>query len=469
MDKKIFINNTDVIWGYIGTFVSLCANIITLPFIIYYLDGDMLGIWYIFVSIGAVSNLFDFGFSITFARNITYCWSGAKELKEENVEFVNNNHVNFLLLRDVIETCKWIYLIISLTALIIIGSIGTVYIIYISRNIRGYIHIVAWGIYLLSIFLNLYYGYYSAFLRGVGAIGSVNKNTIIARSAQIIFTIVVLILNGGILGATIGYLVYGFLFRILGKYKFYNYNHIGSKLKSIEEKIETKRKKELFKTVWHNAWRDGIVSLSNYFCNQAGAIICSFYLSLEETGIYSFGMQIATALVTVAAALYTTYQPAIQSSYVGQDREKTKKIMALIIYVYIIIFIIGLLMIIGIGLPILKVIKPGTVITVPVLLGICIAQFILQFKNCYTSYFSCTNRLPYVKSFLISAFLCIVLAYIFMGCLGLKIWGLILAQGMSQLVFNAWYWPKQVHKELEYSIRDIFVIGNKELKNILFK
>lgn len=72
------VNKSDVIWSYLGTAFSMLSNLITIPMVIYFLDSDLVGLWYIFVSIGAIANLFDFGFTVTLARNITYVWGGAR-------------------------------------------------------------------------------------------------------------------------------------------------------------------------------------------------------------------------------------------------------------------------------------------------------------------------------------------------------------------------------------------------------
>ena len=80
---NISIKKKDLIWSYLSTFTSLTSNIITLPLIVYFLTSEVIGLWYVFVSIGAISVLFDFGFTVTFARNITYCWCGVKKLKKQ--------------------------------------------------------------------------------------------------------------------------------------------------------------------------------------------------------------------------------------------------------------------------------------------------------------------------------------------------------------------------------------------------
>lgn len=457
---KINIGKKDIIWGYLGTFMSMSANALLLPFILYFLDGDLLGLWYIFVSIGAIASLFDFGFSVTFARNITYCWSGARKLQKENVEFSNHTQVDFVMMRDVLTVCRRIYLVISMAAFSLMLFVGTPYIIYVSEGIRSYDYLPAWLIYMMAVFLNLYYGYYASFLRGVGDIEDANKNMIISRMAQIIVTILLLFAGMGLLGASIGYLIYGGLFRGLGKYKFFHYQNIGRSLKNIPGRTDRAGCKELFSVVWHNAWRDGIVGLSDYFSNQVGTLICSLYLSLTDTGSYSLGMQIATAVSMIAASLYSTYQPVLQSAYINHDKNRMRSTMSLLIYCYFIVFFVGM---IGTALfiePILKFIKSDNMVSISILLALYFYQFILRIRNCYASYFSCTNRLPYVRSFVVSSILCVGFSVLFMGPLHGGIWGLIFAQIISQMIFNVWYWPIQVHKELECSLWNLIKEGH---------
>lgn len=103
---KIQVTKSDVIWNYIGIIVSLGSNFILIPFLIAFLDTDMYGLWNVFISLGAISNLFDFGFNSIFSRNVAYCWSGVNELKKEDVVISEkNSKTNYKLMKQVIKTC----------------------------------------------------------------------------------------------------------------------------------------------------------------------------------------------------------------------------------------------------------------------------------------------------------------------------------------------------------------------------
>ena len=464
---KVELTNRDVIWNYIGTIMSMGSNLLLLPFILHFLDGEMYGLWGVYTSIGAIATLFDCGFSVTFARNITYCWSGSESLKKEGVVYASNHDVDYYLMKKVLSTCKSIYLILSIMAYVLMLFVGTWYVLFISKNIGGTFHIIAWIIYATAAFLNLYFGYYASFLRGVGAISQANINTILSRSAQIIITISLLFCGFGLIGACIGYLAYGTIFRFLGKREFYKYKNIGENLKKVQQIPSFKEKKNLLAVVWHNAWRDGAISICNYMSNQATTIICSLYLPLAETGMYSLGVQIASAIAQIAGALYNGYQPELQSAYICNDKNRTAKIMSLTIVSYIYLYIIGTIGILCVGVPVLRIIKSSSSINSYVILGLCIYQFMLKFRNCYTSYYSATNRIVYLKAFIFSACLCIALSLIFSGYLNDGIRGLIFAQIISQLIYNAWHWPLMVHRELELSFVDLIKQGNYEIGKII--
>ena len=443
------------------------ANLIMLPFLMYYLDGDMLGLWYLFASIGAVAMLFDFGFAVTFARNITYCWSGAERLKAEDVAFVEGREPDYALMKNVLAVCRTIYGILAGGAFLLLVTAGTAYIAFVSRSVPGYSHIFAWLVYALAVSLNLYYGYYASFLRGVGAVSAANINTIVARAEQIALTVSLLWLGFGLLGAVTAYLAYGVLFRVLGKRAFYRYQGIGKNLAAVEGKPNRAEMRKLLGIVWHNAWRDGAISVCNFFCNQASTVICSLYLSLEETGVYSIGVQIASAIAQIAGTLYNAYQPEIQSAYINSDRDALRRVMSLIVMSFVYLFALGVAAFTVAGLPLLRIVKPSAVVSVPVLLGLCAYQFILKFRNCYTSYFSCTNRILYLNGFLVSAVLCVALSFAAIGPFGLGIWGLIGAQIFSQAVYNLWKWPMKAHGELNFSLWEMAVMGTHECRRKL--
>lgn len=466
-NMKIKLTSKDIIWSYIGTILSMAANFLMLPLIMYFLDGEKLGLWYVFASIGGIAVLFDFGFCVTFARNITYAWSGARSLKKEGAVFSDDSQPDFLLIKKVLSACKVVYGIIAGIAFLLLLTAGTYYIYFLTTGFEGYIHITAWIIYAVGICLNLYYGYYASFLRGVGNVMQANKNTVYARLVQITLMAVLLFLGWDILGISIAYAVYGIVFRLLGRRYFYAYCNIGMELAKIERSIPWTEIFSMVRVVWYNAWRDGIIAITNYFSTHMTTLLCSMYLSLEETGTYAVGLQAAAALAVIAGTLYSTYQPELQSAYITCDTVKVRKTMSLIVMSFLYLFALGTVLFCLFGMPLLRMVKPEAVLSMPIMLGLCLCQLILNLRNCYTSYFSCTNRIIYIKGFVFAAILSSILSIAALDKLHLGLWGIIGAQIISQLVYNVWYFSMLAHREMKLSLHDMFLIGTKEFGKIL--
>lgn len=452
-------SRSDIAWNYIGIIMSMASNFLLLPFLIKFIDSEMLGLWYVFLSIGGIVTLFDFGFNPTLARNVAYCWSGAGELNAEGVGLTVEANPNYRLLKKVISTCKAIYFVISVTALVVLLSIGTVYIRHVSGEIFNSTVLVSWFIYTGAVFLNLYYGYFATFLRGVGAVSTYNKINVFARLIQIFVSIGLLVLGYGIISVAVAYLLYGFLLRVFSKKAFYKYKDLGRNLKTVTEKTNFDEVKRLFRVVWHNAWKDGLVAVANYCANQAGTLIASMFLTLTETGIYSISVQLITAIATISAGLYTAYQPAMQSAYANKNQKELMRLMSLAMITYCVLFWVGTFGLITVGIPVLKWVKPENTYDIPVIMGIAIYNFFYKRQSYYASFISNTNHVPYVKAYLFSSAAGVVLSVGMVRYMKIGVWGLIIGQFLPQLVYNVWYWPREVYKMLGTTWTKMMSVG----------
>ncbi|KRM29065.1 O-unit flippase-like protein [Limosilactobacillus panis] len=460
---RINISKSDIFWNYIGIIVSLAGNFLLIPFLLKFLTTEYYGLWNVFISLGAISVLFDFGFNSMFARNIAYSWSGVEKLTKENVQVATSSKVNFVLLKKVIKTCKRVYLIISLSALVILASVGTIYIIKISKNINEFTVVVAWLLYVFGIFLDLLYGYYDAFLRGIGEIGADNKARVISKMLQIILTILLLFLNFGILSTSISNIVYGLVFRGICKNKFYKFHNMKNNLQKVGE-VKKNDLWDTFTVVWHNAWREGIVSIANFVSNQVTTILCSFYLGLVTTASFGLAVQFTSAVAQIATSLFSSYLPIYQEAYSHRDITRIREKFSVGFVTFFLLYPIGIMGIM-LFIPIINIIKSKAILSVPIIVGVGIYQFLLKYRDCFAWYLAATNRIIYYKSFLMASIICTILSVIFVGYFNFGIRGFIYAQIISQLIHNVWYWPRIVMNELSISHKKMLKIFLKYERN----
>lgn len=458
------IRNSDVIWGYLGIGLNTGINIILLPLILSYLSGNELGLWYVYSSVGSVVTLLDFGFAPALARSIAYCFSGVKSLRKETVEFQESDKPNFELMSVVLVACRKIYFVISIVALILLSTIGSIYILYISKQVDTMIVIISWIIYSIAVFFNMYIGYYSSFLKGISAIRELNIATVVSKVSQILISVVLLFLNLGLIAITFAYLISGFINRIICKYSFFTSERMDPDINSKMKTVTNEQVKELLPIIWHNASKDGLVTLSQYLVGQAGTIVCSLFLSLEETGIYSLTMQIITIISSFSSVMYTVSQPSLQASVVHKDMKRSKELLGTAMLFYCFLFIFCSALLCTIGIPVIRILKPDQPLQVSFTVVMCIYMFLLQNHSLFASYISNSNVIPYVKPFIISGVLSILLETLLMTTIMNNKWALVIAPMIIQAAYNNWKWPTIVLNDMNVNYFQLLGFGISEVK-----
>lgn len=447
---KIETTKADVIWSYVGRIFAYTNNLILLPIIMFFLSGEELGLWYIFLSIGSLVNLFTFGFNPTFCRNIAYAWSGVRRLntfgRPENID-TNGEGANWELFHGVVKASKWIYLAISLLALFVLIVLGTPYIVYISNGVSLKVLLVSWLFYCLSVFFTLFFGYYEALLLGTGKVSLSQKASIYSKVFQLIFTLLLLLTGFGILAVSFAAFFSSLVYRLL--LKRYFSNSVKQYGINVNQWGRPSESFPLLKKFWPNTWRDGIVHISSYLSTQASTLICSMFFSLEMTGVYSICTQIANAIVAFAQALYGSMQPSVQSAIAVNDEIKLKKLYSISIVFFWTISILGTLAFIFIGVPVLNLIKPEYNFSSLFCFILMFYYMLFQHQRLNASFLSNFNILPYVKSFIVSSALGLLFAYISMSLFsGYELYALVLSQILVQSLYNNWKWPLVVCKVL---------------------
>lgn len=445
--SQINIGKKDIGWAYIGSFFKVAANIILLPVVLKLLTDDELGIWYVFGSISQIVVLFDFGFASTVARNISYAWCGVDSLKKDSLaEISSNQETNFEYFKIVLQTCKVIYTVIAGIALVFLLTAGLFYINSLDSS-----NVLAWVLYSVGVALNMRYCYYTSFLCGVGAIAENNKAAIITKLVQIIVSIILLYAGYGILGVSIAYLLSGITLRLSSKLYFDNYQNIKTHLNQVKSKSSWTEVRKTFKIIWHNASKDGLITLSNYLNTQANTLICSSVLGLATTGSYGLSVQLSSIAATIAGIPFSSVLPKLQEKAVTRDNEGGQKLFSGTMVLFILSFVI-LTGIVILLLPVIKWLKPTLIIEVPMLLAVFFLSLVNQIYHYFASLISTFNILPYTKSFIVSSVIAVLLSYFLTRFTNLGIWALVLSPLIVAFSYNLWKWPLYVLKLYNVSL-----------------
>lgn len=448
---QIKTTRNDVLWNYAGTVVSMVGNFAILPFLIYFLSGEELGLWYVYLAVGNLVMLFEFGFSPTFSRNFAFCWGGATELTREGcVRSDDNSEVNPQLMAYLISTCRMVYRRVSLIALVLLALPGTLFVLSVTGGLDSVEVLVSWAIYSFAVLLNLYFLWYAAALRGIGSVAADNQVMIAARLTQVLMVVALLFAGVGLIGASIGFLSNAAVYRFLGGRKFWHDERIKHfDLKSVH--IEKARRRRLYKTISYNAYRDGGVQLANYASTQVSSLICSSFLGLEQAGAFSIALQFATAIGNMSQALMTSCRPMLQSAFQRGDKPLVQRTLGSCAAVYVGLFVIMSLAVLVLIYPLLNIFKPDSNFDPAIYCGVCVYMFLFDWCALFASMLANMNTIPYMKAYVISAVAGIALSILLVNISDSGAWGLILGLAIPQCVYNVWKWPMFTAEKIDTS------------------
>lgn len=446
--SKMQLKKSDLVWSYVGNIFTAAASILLLPFVLAYLSDTDLGLWYVFIAVGQIVILLDFGFAATIARYIAYVWCGAKTLQKEHVVEAESGQTDFETFKLVLATCRYIYFVISIIALILMITAGSAYILSLKDITNA--ALIAWLIYALGVFLNLFYSYYTSFLRGIGAIAANHKANVAAKVAQLAITYVLLRAGLGLLGVSIGYVASGAVLRIVSMRLFYRHEDIGKSLAAVRLENKTKRVREMFGIIWHNAAKDGLVTIANYLSTYANTLICSAVLGLSTTGSYGLSVQIGGIIATTSSILYTMLQPSMQEMYAKGNMDRMGRLMSASYSFFILSYGIISLMVFAM-MPVIRILKPGFSVDAAMFIAILLYMFIQKTYQLFTSFISNMNTIPYTQAFIVSAVIATVLSYVLAAYTSLEIWALVIAPTVVAIAYNAWKWPQHALTALNMS------------------
>ena len=451
---SIQTRKSDVAWNYIGTIVSMSSGFILLPLLMHYLTDDELGLWYVYLALSNFAMLFEFGFNPTFARNIVYVVSGARRLSVKGCDKDSvGEGIDWHLLNTVIKASKVIYAVIAVAVTALLATAGSAYIAFVTPGMDAAVVWGTWPLFCVAVFLNLYFLWSITVLRGYGDVAGEKKASVFAKLAQLGVSAVLLVAGFGLVGAAVGYLVNAVLLRVIAMVQLRGHREIEDGRRSDKEHVEAGAIKGIFLTIFHVAWRDGLVQLALYASTQAMSILSSLFLGLSETGTYSVLLQFANAVYNFASAYPKSFFPAMQSAFAEGDGERQRHYVSTGIVGYWALHVAGTVGVCVVFLPLLPLFKPNVTVDVGLFVAMCVYLGLLQQHSIFCNYIISMNEIPYMWGYIVAAALGTGLVGLLCGVFGMGAWGIVLGQVASQLVYNNWKWPVYLCGKLGFTYR----------------
>lgn len=445
-EKVEHIGKKEIAWSYAGTFFTIGAGVILLPFMLNKLPSETIGIWTVFQTISMLVFMMDMGFKPSFSRNLSYIFSGVKALQREGItQDPDTAEVDYSLLNGTLKAMKQLYSWFALAALVLLGTIGTVYFIFLLKKYSGD-HadaIIAWILVVLINCYNIYTLYYEALLTGKGYIKESQQINILGQLCYLVLSIVLIYCGFGLTAIVGSQAVSVVIRRILSYRVFYN-----PELKSRLANAGTQDSIPILKAIYPNAIKSGLTSIGGFLVNKSSVFICSLFLPLPVTASLGITIQVMEILNRCGVVVYTSTLPKIAQFRVERNIPELKRLYLYSVLALVLVFIGGSTALILLGNPILELLHSETLLLPSAMLcTMSLIYFLEENHIIATGYIMADNRIPFFIPSLLSGAGTVVLMLLFMRVFDWGLWGAILAPGVAQLVYQNWKWPSVVIKE----------------------
>jgi O-antigen/teichoic acid export membrane protein len=443
-----------VLWNYAATFLQIGVGVILLPFILRVFPQETVAIWTIFTTIIALSNLLDFGFNPSFARNVSYVVSGVKELKATGYQTVesHNSEVDYSLLKGLINAMKWFYARAAAALFVLLATAGTYYMHTVLKTYSGsHAEVyIAWAILVAINSYSLYTMYYDSLMQGQGLIKRSKQIKIIGQSAYLIAAVVLILLRFNLIAVVSAQALSIVIIRILSYRTIYT-----AELKQHLHHAKAQARREMLKPIYPNAVKIGLNGIAGQVALRSSMIIGSLYLSLETIASYGITMQITAIISSVASVYFVSYLPKIAQLRVQGDNIGVKHWYLKSCWLSLAVFLtIGFGFILG-GDWVLNAIKSQTLLLPKPLIAAALAIALFEVNisinaNIYLS----KNEVPFLKSSILVGAVTLILLFAFFRYTNLGVLGMIIAPGMAECLH--WVWMIRAVRDLKILKHDIY-------------
>ena len=446
-EKVEHIGKREIAWSYAGTAFMIGAGVLLLPFILNKMPQETVGIWNIFQTITALVLLLDFGFRPTFARNISYIFSGVKTLQRDGVEqATEDSAVDYSLLKGTLVAMQRFYRWMALAVFALLATVGTAYFYYILQKYSGDRQdaMIAWVLLIGINCYNLYTFYYDALLTGKGYVTRSQQINMLSQAVYIGLAIGLIYAGFGLTAIVSSQLTATILRRVLAYRVFFTPD-----MKRRLAEAEPQEAKDILRAISPNAIKVGLTYLGAFLINNSAILIGSAFLTLDEIASYGITMQVMDVLARCSMVLYIAYTPRLAQCRAEKDLHQLRTYYIWCTVTFAAIFVAGGALWIGFGDAVLRLIGSQTSFLPTNLLLLALVVAFLEHNHAQSAGFiMADNRIPFFIPSLASGAATFALLWLFLGPLHLGILGLLLAPGLAQLAYQNWKWPSVVIKEL---------------------
>ena len=293
-------------YGVLATAIRVGSNVVLLPIILKALAPPELALWYVFLALGGIANLADFGFGHVIGRVYSFLWAGAEDFQSEGLgPPPQTREPNRAGIRSFHGAARLTYLRISLAAIVLLLSVGTLILlrpIAATSNVTG--GWICWAAFILAVAYTLGTSYWQLACQGINRVRDLQAAHVMSGLTYVLSAGLLLVLGWGLFAMVIATALRAVVARAMCRHVF------------LAEVPPTPGQPvmdvtSVLKRIWPNAWKFGMVALGGYLTLQASVLICSHFLGSEATASFGLTTQLGGFIAAFSGLWLTVKWPEL--------------------------------------------------------------------------------------------------------------------------------------------------------------
>lgn len=305
-DSLSRITGTAMFYGLLGTAVRVGSNILLLPLALTHLSSAEMAAWWLFLSLGAISNLADFGFGPVITRVYSYLWAGADDFEAEGLRPGSTSGLpNLPRIGQLHATVARLYTLLSGLVALALAFAGTWFLLRIMQLIADERSAwLAWTIFAAMTIFNLKTSYWGLAVQGINKVREVQFANLLGGLFYLVTGGLLLLAGAKLLALAAAVAARAFVFRLVCIFVF---------RQATDRQIlkQARADRSMLARLWPNAWKLGIMSLGAYCITQGLILIASRFLPVETVASLGLTQQLGIFATSIAALWLQVKWPEI--------------------------------------------------------------------------------------------------------------------------------------------------------------
>jgi hypothetical protein len=298
MFKRIWNSPTLNTWA--SFFGRTLGAVLVLPLVLKKFPVEDFNVWSLFSTLLGLQLLVDMGFCITFVRAIAVALAGAEspDAFQRNATVSRGEGPNWALLTRVVGSMRFIYQRLAVLYVLLLAVVGSA---ALARPIGLSPHPgsawIAWGIVVLSGYVNLRSNYLGVLLQGLNEIALVRRWEAITSVVTVLTGFVVLLLGGDLLMLVAAMQAWSLVAALRNCWLCQQVAQ-----RRFSPLPEAKKDPEMMTRLWPATWRSGVGVLMSFGLIQATGLINAQFATAANSASYMLCLRLMQLISSFSQA-----------------------------------------------------------------------------------------------------------------------------------------------------------------------